>query len=136
MLLFGHFRCGNIGFVPVKSATVIGARCHTIPATDAPVIVHDDNSVWLFPGGLGGAGLDTRGSFTVETLNPHIEMVLNRHFMEVFSVADLRRHLTVFHLKNTNILRIRLAVEVVLLDAGSHAFQVTFTAGETKGIAK
>ena len=73
---------------------------------------------------------------TVETLNPHIEMILNRHFMEVFAVADLRAHLTVFHLKKPNILRFGFAVEVVLLYTGGHTFHVPFTTGNIKGITE
>jgi hypothetical protein len=106
VLLLGHFLQRNLRFVPVETTSVIGAGGYTIPTTDAPVIVHYDNPVRLYPGGRCRACFDTRGVLAVETLNPHIKMILNRHFMEVFAVANIRGHLTVFQLKDADILSI------------------------------
>ena len=72
----------------------------------------------------------------MKALNPHIKMILNRYLMKVFAVAHFRAHLAVLHFKYADILCIGLAVEVILLDAGGHAFHVTFTAGDIKGIAE
>ncbi len=69
-------------------------------------------------------------------LHPHVEMIFNRHLVIEFGVADFRRHLTVLHLKNANVLHVGLAVEVVLLDAGRHTFHIPFTAGYIKSIAE
>jgi hypothetical protein len=87
VLFLGHFLFRNIRFVPVEATPVIGARCDAISTADTPVIVHDYDSVRLSIGSLCGACFDTGGLLTVETLNPHIEMIFNRHFMEVFAVA-------------------------------------------------
>ncbi len=47
-----------------------------------------------------------RGIVTLETLNSHIKMILDRHFVEEFAVAQFGIHLTVRHLKNADILTV------------------------------
>jgi hypothetical protein len=95
-----------MGLVPVESSSVIGACGDTIPASDAPIVIDYDDTIRLFPRCFCGAGFYTRGIITMKTLNPHIEMILHRHFVKVFSVSHLRAHFAVLHFEYSDVLNI------------------------------
>ena len=93
MLFFRNFIQGNKGIVPIEPSSIIGTGGDAIPATNTPIVVYNDQPVRLHPGGLCGASFNTRGILAVKTLNPHIKVVCNRHFMKEFAVTGFWRHL-------------------------------------------
>ena len=98
-LIFGYHRV-----TPVKPAPPIRAGRHAVPAANAPIVVHYNNAVRLLPGGLGGAGLDAWGILAMETLHPHVELVLHRDFMMVFAIAGGWVKFAGFHFKEAAVL--------------------------------
>jgi len=49
----------------VETSCAIGAGCHTEPASNAAMVVHQDNAIFPFKGGLRRAGLNTGGILAV-----------------------------------------------------------------------
>ena len=70
------FLGGNLRCFPVEATCVVGACGLAIAAADTPVVVHDDNTVFFFPGGLNRAHLDAWSVVTLLALYRHIKMPL------------------------------------------------------------
>lgn len=69
------FFLGNFGFGPVEAAGVVGAGGLAVAAPDAPVVVDDDDAVFLFPGGFDRTDVDAGWIFALLALDGHVEFV-------------------------------------------------------------
>jgi hypothetical protein len=72
----------NVRLCPVEDSPLIGAGGNTVPATNTPVVIHHDDPVGFFPGGVDGTNLHTRRVLTLLALNRQIDEPL---------LGDLRR---------------------------------------------
>jgi len=63
---------GDVWFCPVKDSSFIRAGCDAVPATDAPIVVHDHDPIRLLPRGMDRAYLDTRRILTLLALDGQI----------------------------------------------------------------
>jgi hypothetical protein len=68
-----YFFFGNIGLCPVEDSSFIGAGCNTVPAPDAPIVIHDDDPIRFLPGGMDRAYLHAGRVLTLLTLNGKID---------------------------------------------------------------
>jgi hypothetical protein len=64
---------GNVWFCPIKDSSLIRACCDAVPATDAPVVIHHDDTVRFLPGGMDRTYLHTRRILTLLALNGEID---------------------------------------------------------------
>jgi hypothetical protein len=63
----------NVWFRPVEYSPFIGTGCNTVPTTNAPVVINDDDTVRFLPGGVDRTYLHARRLLTLLTLNGKID---------------------------------------------------------------
>jgi hypothetical protein len=64
---------GNVWLCPVEDSSLIGTGCNTVPASNTPVVIHDDDSIRFLPGCMDRAYLHTGRILTLLTLNREID---------------------------------------------------------------
>jgi hypothetical protein len=70
------FFCWNFGLLPIETPSVIRAGRFTVPASDAPVVVNNDNAILLFPCCLHWANVNAWWFVALLALNWQVELVV------------------------------------------------------------
>jgi hypothetical protein len=68
-----YFFLGNVWFCPIKDSSLIRACRDTIPATDAPVVIHHDDPVRFLPRGMDRTYFYTGRILALLALNGEID---------------------------------------------------------------
>jgi hypothetical protein len=63
----------NVWLCPVKDSSFIGAGGNAVPATDTPVVIDHDDTVWFLPSSMDRTYLHTRRILTLLALNGEID---------------------------------------------------------------
>jgi len=122
-------------FGEVEMARSVWTRRHAIAASDAPVIVDHGDPIGLLPCRMHRAYLDAGRVLALLALHRHIEEPLLRDFFRIVVVIrlfDIER--TVRHFQHPDVLDLRGARLVVLVDTGMHAFAAADTPREIQAI--
>src|SRR3974390_1860961 len=125
-------------FGPIEMARAIRARGHAVAAADAPVVIDDNDSVFLRPRRTGRAHLGARGVLTLLTAHRDVEMAFFRNLRGmVISVCMREVHaLVLLHGEHANPLDLRVARLVVLRHAGIDAAPTADAARDIQGISE
>ena len=127
---------GDLRLLPVEAAGVIRTRGLAVAAADAPVVIHDDDSVFFLPGGLDRADIDAGRMLALLALHGHVVFVRLRDGMVVVDVAFLEVHRAFRHLKDADVALVRGAVMIVLQMACLGAFAAAVADGKIERVAK
>jgi hypothetical protein len=63
----------DVRLCPVEDSPFIRARCNAVPASNTPIVIHDDDTVWFLPGGVDRADFYAGRLLTLLTLNGKID---------------------------------------------------------------
>jgi hypothetical protein len=130
---------GNLRLAPVEVARPVGTRGDAVPATDAPVVVDDDDPVGLLPGRLRRAGRDAGRILALLAGDGQIELVLGGHLVVVVEgvpLVEIDRPDGVLPLilEDADPVDLRVPRLVVLLDARVHAAPAADAARDVESV--
>jgi hypothetical protein len=107
----------NVWLRPVEDSPLIGAGCDAVPATDAPVIINDDNPIRFLPGRVDRTYLHAGRLLALLTLNGEIDESFFRNqvrmivMFRVFKIDQVSSSES----ENPDPLKLRITARVVIL---------------------
>ena len=127
----------NVRFAPIEDPSFIGAGCDAISTTDAPVIVYDDDSIRLLPGGMDRTDLYTGRILTLLALNGKIDIPFLRNRVRIvvmFRVFEINQ-ISSLQLEDPDPMKLTfVAGLIILLDTGIHASPAADASGKLKAV--
>jgi hypothetical protein len=129
---------GNVWFCPIKDSSLIRACRDTVPATDAPVVIHHDDPVWFLPRGMDRTYLHTGRILTLLALNGEIDesffwnqirVIIMFRVFEIDQVSSLEP-------ENPDPLELRIMVRmIVFFHTGINTSSAANTSGKFQTIS-
>jgi len=128
---------GNVRFAPIENPSFIGTGCDAISTTDAPVIIHNHNSIRLLPGRMDRTDLHTGRILTLLALNGKIDIPFLRNRIRIvvmFRVFEINQ-ISSLQLEDPDPMKLTfVAGLVILLDTGIDASPATDASGKLKAV--
>ena len=97
----------HFGLFPIETPSVIGAGGFAVSTSNAPVVVNDDDTIFLFPRGLHRANIHARWLVALLALNWQVEFVVFGNNPRVGRRTLLHIHRAFWHLDDADVGLIR-----------------------------
>jgi len=106
----------NVRLCPIENPPFIGTGGNAVSATDAPVIVHHDHSIWFLPGGVDRANLHTGRILALLALDGEIEKPLFWNRVRVIVMVGVFEidEVSPFESENSDPLKLRIMARLIV----------------------